>query len=74
MSNLNNILRDSKILIDGAKDTIISNIIEANRTNIVDLNEDQLQKICNLVSISLDESFQKSLNVFSNMVKRHIGQ
>lgn len=72
MNSVNKILRDSKILIDGAKDTVLSNLVEARRTNIIDATDEQLQKIFEVISVSIDESFQKSINVFHNMVKRHI--
>lgn len=72
MSNLNKILKDSKIIVDGAKDTLTSNIVEAKRSNLIDLNDQQLQRICDIISVSLDESFQKTLPVFHNMIKKHV--
>lgn len=72
MSNLNNILKDSKILIDSAKDTVTTNLVEARRSNLIDLTDQQLQRIFDVINVSLDESYQKSISVFQNMVKRHI--
>lgn len=72
MSNLNKILRDSRILVDSAKDTVTTNIIEARRKGMIGMDDQQLQTLLDIVSLSIDESYQKSTHVFQNMVKRHI--
>lgn len=72
MSIINKILRDSKNLVDSAKDTVLSNLVEARRTGLIDVTDVQLQKIIEIVSVSLSESFQKSISVFQNMIKRHL--
>lgn len=72
MNNLDKISRDAKILIDSAKDTVTTNLIEAVKTSLISLNQDQLVNILNIVSNSLDTGYQKSLPVYQNMIKKHI--
>jgi hypothetical protein len=72
MNNVDKISRDAKILIDSAKDTVTTNLIEAIKTSLISLNQDQLGNILNIVSTSLDTGYQKSLPVYQNMIKKHI--
>lgn len=72
MNNVDKISRDAKILIDSAKDTVSSNLVEALSSNLVDVSQDQLGKILSIVSTSLDSGYQKSLPVFQNMIKKHV--
>jgi hypothetical protein len=72
MNNVDKISRDAKILIDSAKDTVTTNLIEAINTSLISLNQDQLGNILNIVSNSLDMGYQKSLPVYQNMIKKHI--
>jgi len=72
MSNLNKILRDSRILIDSAKDVVTTNIVEARSKGVIGMDDKQLQTLLDIVTLSIDESYQKSTHVFQNMVKRHI--
>lgn len=72
MNSVDKISRDSKILIDSAKDTVAKNLLEAAQNSIVDLNQEQLEKILSIVSVSLDMGYQRSLTVYQNMIKKHI--
>ena len=72
MNSVDKISRDAKILVDSAKDVTTKNLIEAVQGSLIDLNQDQLGKILNVLSTSLDMGYQRSLPVFQNMIKKHI--
>jgi len=71
MDPVDKISKESKVLIDAAKDALSANLLAASNSKIINLNEDQLTKLINLVDISLNESFQKSLPTFQKSIKQH---
>ena len=72
MNSIDKISRDSKILIDSAKDSVTANLLTLVRNKELDLSKDQVEKIINLVSLSLDESFQKTLPFYQGMIKKYL--
>jgi len=72
MNIIDKITRDSKILVDSAKDTISKNITTAVLQKKLDLNERQLTEILNLIEVSSSEGYQKSLSVYQNTIKKHL--
>lgn len=72
MNSIDKISRDSKILIDSAKDSVTANLLTLLRNKELDLSKDQVEKIINLVSLSLDESFQKTLPFYQGMIKKYL--
>lgn len=69
MNKLDKVSRDSKLLVDATKDTITNNILSAVREGVLPLNQEQAAALLNLVSISSEEAFQKSLPTFQRMIK-----
>ena len=69
MNKLDKVSRDSKLLVDATKDTIVNNILNAVREGVLPLNQEQASALLNLVSISSEEAFQKSLPTFQRMIK-----
>lgn len=72
MNIIDKITRDSKILVDSAKDAISKNITTAVLQKKLDLNERQLTEILNLIEVSSSEGYQKSLSVYQNTIKKHL--
>jgi len=71
MNTVDKITRDSKILIDSARDTVSSNLTNALKTNQIDISEAQLSKILNLVNNSIDQGYQKAITNYQNTIKKH---
>lgn len=72
MNTVDKITRDSKILLDSAKDTTANNLISAFRSKEVNLSEDQLSKIVTIINSSIDQGYQKALSNFQSSIKKHI--
>lgn len=73
MNSLDLITRDSKILVDSARDCISGNLIKAVQSGDVSLNEDQIKSIISIINLSSTEGYQRALTVFQNTIKKHIG-
>lgn len=71
MNTVDMISRDSKILSDSIKDGISSNLVSAVSTGTLQISEDQLRAVLNLVGLSADQSYQRSLPVFQNTIKKY---
>lgn len=72
MNSVDKISRETKVIIENAKDTFVQNLVGAARTNKISLDDSQLSSIINLLNISVDESFQKAIPVFQRTVKSFI--
>jgi hypothetical protein len=72
MNIVDKISRDSRILIDSAKDTFVSNFLTMMRNKDLELSNDQVEKLISLVTLSLDESFQKTLPFYQTMIKKYL--
>ncbi len=71
MNNVDKISRDSKILIDSAKDTVSANVVSMVKSNALNLEPAQLEKILSVINISLDEGYQKALPYYQNSIKKY---
>lgn len=72
MNSVDKISRDSRILIDSAKDTVVANLLSMMRNKDLELSNDQVEKLISLVTLSLDESFQKTLPFYQTMIKKYL--
>lgn len=72
MNNVDKITRDAKILIDSARDSVNSNIVNAIAAKKISLNENQLQEVLALVNASIDEGYQRAINAFQGSIKKHL--
>lgn len=71
MNIVDKITSESRLIVDSVKDTLSRNIVSASRSKMIDLNEDQLNKLLNLVNVSLDEGYQKVLTSYQKKI-RHL--
>lgn len=69
MNSVDKISRETKVLLDSAKDTLAENLVSAVRNKNVLVDESQLSKLINIVNISIDESFQRALPVYQSSIK-----
>lgn len=70
MNSVDKITRDAKMLFDFTKDNVTNRLVSASSD--LGLSEAQVGAIAKLVSISVDESYQKSISNFQNVIKRHL--
>lgn len=71
MNNIDKISRDSKILIESVKDTTTNNLVTAIRSNEISIVESELSKLLTILSVSIDEGYQKSLPTYQNTIRKH---
>lgn len=72
MNSIDKISKDSKILIESAKDCISSNLISLVSRKELNLDSAQVEKILNVINVSLDEGYQKALPYYQNTIKKHL--
>ena len=72
MNSIDKISRDSKILIESAKDTVAANMLTASQNNQISVSDTQLQQIMNVLLLSIDEGYQKALPTYQNTIKKHL--
>lgn len=71
MNNIDKISADSRILIDSAKDTVGINFLSLVSSREINLEPHQVEKILNIINISIDEGYQKALPYYQNTIKKH---
>lgn len=72
MNTLDKITRDSRLLVNSAKDAISKNITSAVLDRKIELNERQLSEVLKIVELSCDEGYQRAYNVFQKTIKSHL--
>ena len=72
MSKINNISREASQLINSVKDTTINNLVRSVSENLMQLTEDQLTNIVNIVTLSIDEGYQKALPSFQKTLQNSL--
>ena len=72
MNNVDKVTRDSRILVDSAKDTVTKNLVLAARNDTVSLTKSQLETIISIVNLSFDEGYQRALPAFQNAIKKFV--
>lgn len=72
MNSIDKISKDSKILIESAKDSINSNLVSLVANKEINLEPAQVEKLLNLINVSLDEGYQKALPYYQNTIKKHL--
>jgi hypothetical protein len=71
MNNIDKISADSRILIDSAKDTVSTNFLSLISRKDINLDPSQIEKILNVVNVSIEEGYQKALPYYQNTIKKH---
>ena len=69
MNSVDKISRESKVLLDDAKDVFTANLVNAVRAKTIVVDESQLPAVINLLNISIDESFQRALPFFQRTIR-----
>jgi len=69
MNSVDKISREAKVIFDAAKDSVVNNVVVASRSGTFEIEESQLARLVQVITLSLDESIQKSLPHFQNSVK-----
>jgi hypothetical protein len=72
MNNVDKVSKDVKNIVESIKDLSSANLLNAVRSNSVQLDELQLSRIIAVVNMSLDEGFQRALPSFQNSVKKYV--
>ena len=69
MNSVDKISREAKIVLDATKDSVINNIVVASRSGTFEIDESQLAKLVQVVTLSFDDSLQKALPHFQNSIR-----
>lgn len=69
MNIVDKISRDTKLVTDSVKDTVVSNVVTSRED--LSLTEEQLQKLVTVISLSVDQGYQRALPFFQNSIKKH---
>lgn len=72
MNTVDKITRETKILIDSAKDTVASKLVEALKRNSIAVRDDQVASLISLVTLSVEQGYQKAIPTFQSSIKKHI--
>ena len=69
MNTVDKISREAKLILDAMKDSVINNIVTASRSGTFQIEDSQLARLVQVVTLSFDDSAQKSLPHFQNSIK-----
>lgn len=72
MNTVDKVTKEVKLVVDSAKDTTISNVIKYVRENSLQLTDVQVNGLLNLIGLSIDEGYQRSVTTFQNSVKKFV--
>lgn len=72
MNTVDKVTKEVKLVVDSAKDTTISNVIKYVRENSLQLTDVQVNGLLNLIGLSIDEGYQRSVATFQNSVKKFV--
>jgi len=70
MNEIDKISKDSRTLLESARDTFANNIVEAVKTKKFAVDEKSLQTIIAIANLSIDEGYQKALPSFQKSLRR----
>lgn len=72
MSKINNLAREASQLINSVKDTTVNNIVRSVNENVVQISADQLANIVNIITLSIEEGYQKALPSFQRTLQNNV--
>ena len=72
MNKINLLAREASQLINSVKDTTVNNIVRSVNENMIQLTEDQLTNIVNIITLSIDEGYQKALPSFQRILQNNL--
>jgi hypothetical protein len=69
MNKIDKLCKDAKIVVDSVKDMLDTNFVSAFQEKKLEVSQEVLEQILQLVSVSVNEGFQRALSTFSRAVK-----
>ena len=72
MSKINTLAREASQLINSVKDTTVNNVVRSVTENKLQLTEDQLTNIVNIITLSIEEGYQKALPSFHRTLQNNV--
>lgn len=72
MSKINTLAREASQLINSVKDTTVNNVVRSVTENKIQLTEDQLTNIVNIITLSIEEGYQKALPSFHRTLQNNV--
>ena len=72
MNKIDKVTRETKLLIDSAKDTVASQLVDYLKSANVSLPNDQVSSVVSVVNLAIDTGYQKSIPTFQNSIKKHL--
>jgi hypothetical protein len=70
MNKQDKINKAGRALTSTVNETIITNLVSAQRSGAIDVTDDQLQKVLSLVSQSTEQGYHKGLKTFQSAVEK----
>lgn len=71
MNTVDKITKDTRqVVVNSISDVLTKNLTSSAVE--IGLSNDQLQTVLRILEVSIDEGFHRSVNVYQNMIKRHI--
>lgn len=69
MNSVDKISKEAKNIFDTAKDNAVTSVISAVKNGLVDVDEAQLPKLVQVLTLSFEESMQRALPHFQNSIR-----
>lgn len=70
MNKVDKVTKESRVLIETAKDTVGHDLIQPFRER--GLSDEQITSVVKLVNLALDQAYQKAVPAFQNSIKKHL--
>jgi hypothetical protein len=71
MNTIDKITKDSRILVDSAKDVVNSNLVSSVNDNQLELTPKQLSDVLRIVELSFEDGYQRAIGTFQSMLRKH---
>jgi hypothetical protein len=68
MNKTDKISKDAKLLVESAKDVLTNNLISAIKSRTVIVEESQIPKLLQIVDMSMNDGYQRSLRTFQKSI------
>jgi hypothetical protein len=68
MNKTDKISKDAKLLVESAKDVLTNNLISAIKSKTVIVEESQIPKLLQIVEMSMNDGYQRSLRTFQKSI------
>lgn len=72
MNDVDKISKEVKNLVESVKDSLQARVLTAAKNDVLQLNQQQLEKLFQLMEITFDESYQKAIVNFQKTLKKYL--